>query len=332
MLLTIIIPVYNVQDYLKKCIDSLFIQDLNTNEYEVIAVNDGSTDNSLNTLKKIQENYNSLKIITQNNQGLSVARNTGMKHATGDYLLFVDADDYILENSLRKTLIIAQQNQLDILEFAASGVTEEGREVYVSQNSSNGKVMTGEQYLSNIKYMSSACNKLYNRVFLNNHEFRFMPNVYIEDIEFNTRVVFKASRIQATDKIVAHFLQRDGSITRTKNLAKTKKMIYDIHKVLTSINTFNESVITPNSTLYIPVKKTTCSLITTMLLRVLKDIDDYTIKRDIFDMLKKQELYPLPYKTGDQLKDKFRVLVNQNILFSIICKFYCFKNKLYGSA
>jgi glycosyltransferase involved in cell wall biosynthesis len=327
MLLSIIVPVYNVQDYLEICINSLFMQDISTKDYEVIAVNDGSTDDSLNILESLNKIYKSLKIITQDNQGLSGARNTGIEQASGAFILFVDSDDYILKNTLKMIVNIAQQNNLDILEFGAEGVTESRESVYICKNTTYEKIFTGEHYLATIDYMSSACNKLYNRQFLNNHQLRFMRGVYIEDIEFNTRAVFKANRIQALDSIVAHFLQREGSITRTNNLDKTKKMIYDIHTVLSSINDFNETTITQSSVAFLSIKKKTCGLVATMLLRVLTGINDYSIKEDIFSKLKAQQLYPIPYKTGDKKKDQFRWFANQNILFSIVCKLYCIKNK-----
>ena len=168
---------------------------------------------------------------------------------------------------------------------------------------------------------------MYAKAFLNANNLRFMRGVYIEDIEFNTRAVFKAKRVMAIDDTIAHFLQRDGSITRTNNLKKTKKMIYDIHTVLTSIDTFNENEIGSQSVAYIPMKKRVCALVTTMLLRVLTGINDYAIKKDIFTKLKSQNLYPIPYATEDPRKDKFRIFANQNWLFSLVCKFYCFKNK-----
>ena len=327
MVLSIIVPVYNVEYYLEKCISSLFCQDINPNSYEVITVNDGSTDNSLNKLEELKKTYPSIKIITQQNQGLSGARNTGLNHASGEYVLFVDSDDYILENTLKSLVSIVQKYNLDILEFAAKGISEDGKTVYISKNSSQGKVLSGETYISEITYMSSACNKLYKMSFLNENQFRFMEGVYIEDIEFNTRVVYKASRVMAIDAIIACFLQRKGSITRTSNFLKTKKMIYDIYKVLSSIDDFNESEVTKDSVAFIPLKERTCGLITTMLLRVLAGINDYNIKKDILRKLKLQNLYPIPYKTGDKNKNKFRLFANQKLLFSIVCKIKCIINK-----
>ena len=327
MILSIVVPIYNVEEYLETCIDSLFRQNVNTCHYEVIAINDGSTDNSIQVIEELKKKYPSIKIITQENQGLSGARNTGINHAQGDYLLFVDSDDYILDNTLKLITDLAQQHNLDILEFGANGVTEIKSVVYCSKASTHGNILTGEQYLHDISYMSSACNKLYKREFLNNHSLRFMQGVYIEDIEFNTRAVFKAKKVLAIDVIIAHFLQREGSITRTNNTAKTKKMIYDIHTVLSSIDHFNETEIGSSSIAFIPIKKRVCALVTTMLLRVLTGIKDYNIKKDIINKLISQGLYPIPYITGDSKKDKFRLFANQKMLFSIICKINCIRNK-----
>ena len=246
MKLSIIVPVYNVQDYLKTCITSLFNQNIDTYEYEVIAVNDGSTDNSLAILESLKKIFD-IKIITQENQGLSGARNTGIDAALGEYLLFIDSDDYILKNTLKEALNISQKKDLDILEFGINGVTKSDELVFTNKITTNGKVLSGEKYIASINFINSACNKFYKREFLNKHHLRFMENVFIEDIEFNSRTIFKAEKIQAIDTIIGHWLQREGSITRTNDFGKIKKMIYDIHTVLTSINNFNETQITSKS-------------------------------------------------------------------------------------
>ena len=95
--ISITIPIYNVSKYLPKCLNSIFGQDFK--DFEVICVNDGSTDSSLNILKEFSKIYPNLKIITQKNQGLSVARNTGMEQAQGEYIMFVDADDFLCSKS-----------------------------------------------------------------------------------------------------------------------------------------------------------------------------------------------------------------------------------------
>ena len=99
--ISLILPVYNVELYLPKCIESCLNQDLPKTEYEMIIVIDGSSDNSLSVARKYQQKYGCISIVEQSNGGLSSARNTGLKHATGEYVWCIDTDDYINENILK---------------------------------------------------------------------------------------------------------------------------------------------------------------------------------------------------------------------------------------
>jgi len=102
MKISLIIPVFNVDQYLSRCLDSCIHQDLIPDEYEIIAVNDGSTDRSLTILREYEQKYSNIKVIDKPNGGLSSARNTGLSVAIGDYIWFIDSDDWIKENSLCK--------------------------------------------------------------------------------------------------------------------------------------------------------------------------------------------------------------------------------------
>lgn len=232
--LSIIIPMYNVENYIEKCVGSILTQNVDF-EFEIIMVNDGSTDSSLEKAKKLASKNSNINVISQQNKGLGGARNTGITNASGKYLLFLDADDIIAEDSLRKLATIATVNNLDILEFAVKGITEEGSIVY-SFSSKTDDVMSGITYCNSVKYMNSACNKLYKRDFLIEHNLFFLEKIYIEDFEFNTRAFALAQRILATDILGAHFLQSNNSITRNTNVEKRNKMIQDIKKVITIIN------------------------------------------------------------------------------------------------
>ncbi len=328
MKLSVIVPVYNVEVFLEKCIFSIYQQDLSHDAYEIIAVNDGSTDSSPEVLKRLQETVVNLKIVHQENRGLSGARNSGFDAAQGDYIICVDSDDYLLPNTLEFLTSQAIEKDLDILEFAAHGVDEQKKTVYVASNTSNGEILRGEAYLSKIRYMNSACNKVYKRSFLNEHELRFMEGVYIEDIEFNSRAVFYANRVEATDYVAAHFLQRMGSITRTQNFKKKEKMIYDIYKVIHSINTFTEHVVTEKSIAYIALKQRLSSLVSTLLLRVLKDCTSFQVKKEIISSLRIEKLYPTSYRAETKSKQTFLIFSNQYYLFSICAYFYTLYNRL----
>ncbi|MEM8937768.1 MAG: glycosyltransferase [Bacteroidota bacterium] len=315
MLLSVIIPVYNVQDYISKCIESVSKLKFSVDEYEILAINDGATDNSPKILDESLTTYSNLKIITQENQGLSGARNTGIKNAKGEYIIFVDADDILVSSEIGALIDKCVNKNLDILEFGAEGVMEDGKIVYQAIGSTNGEVLNGESYLHSIKYMGSACNKIYKTSFLRKHSLLFMPRVYIEDIEFNTRAVYFAERVLAVETVGAQFLQRQGSITRSSNYNKVKKMIYDIFKVLKSINHFNETVIGKESKAYIPMKRRVSSLIATMLLRAFKEVPDDTIAKDILIQLKQEKLYPAKFKADDSKKQLFLSFANKEWFF-----------------
>lgn len=118
--LSYIVPVYNCENYISQCIDSLYNQNLNTNEFEVIIINDGSTDNSENIILKYTKINKNIIYQKQKNQGLSVTRNVGMSIAKGEYIQFVDSDDYLEPETMDKILSAAIENNLDILTFKTS--------------------------------------------------------------------------------------------------------------------------------------------------------------------------------------------------------------------
>ena len=113
--LSIIVPVYNVEKYIRPCFESIFNQGLDDNNYEIIIVNDGSTDNSMKMIEDIISRHNNITIINQENQSLSVARNNGIQKAKGEYIYMPDSDDALIENSLFSLLELALGSKVDLL-------------------------------------------------------------------------------------------------------------------------------------------------------------------------------------------------------------------------
>ncbi|MET0945561.1 MAG: glycosyltransferase, partial [Flavobacterium sp.] len=239
--LSIIIPMYNVAQYLEKCIGSVYNQELNEQEFEVILVDDESPDNSLVVAESLTKNLPNVTIISQKNKGLGGARNTGLCHATGKYILFLDADDWYLPNALQHILTLARDNELDILEFASQGITPQGIVQYHSSAVSK-EISDGMTYYNSVRYLHSACNKLYNIDFLKKNNLFFSEHIFIEDFEFNTRTFALAERVLATDFLVAQFLQSPNSITRNSDPLKKEKIIKDLivvlHKTKDSYDTY----------------------------------------------------------------------------------------------
>ncbi|WP_395042741.1 glycosyltransferase [Flavobacterium sp.] len=131
MKLSIIIPVFNVEKYIAKCIDSIITQQIQPNDYEIIIVNDGSPDNSKNIIEEYKKKYPQIVFINQENQGVSVARNKGLDVAKGKYILFIDPDDAVHENSIHKILEVATTNDLDILYLSLELYDEANNYLYL---------------------------------------------------------------------------------------------------------------------------------------------------------------------------------------------------------
>ena len=108
--ISVIIPVYNVEDYLEECLDSIINQTFK--DLEIICINDGSQDNSLNILEEYAEKDNRIKIITTKNQGLSAARNRGLENITGDYVYFIDSDDYLELTAFEELYAVSEEKSL----------------------------------------------------------------------------------------------------------------------------------------------------------------------------------------------------------------------------
>ena len=114
-IISLIAPAYNVEKYIEACVHSCENQDLPRDSYEIIIVNDGSTDSTYSTIERLSGVYENIRIVTQKNQGLSVARNNGFKLARGKYVWFIDSDDCISSNCLGKCLEIMERDDLDAL-------------------------------------------------------------------------------------------------------------------------------------------------------------------------------------------------------------------------
>lgn len=234
--LSIIIPVYNTEKYVRRCIDSCMSQTLNDNEYEIVVVNDGSSDKSIELLTKHYGNKANVIIISQENKGLSGARNTGLKNAKGDYIWFVDSDDWIEVNCLKKITHLCKENELDILQFCAANIINETpqRRFY---RRNTGEIVEGKECLKK-RFPFCAPFSIYKRDFLINNNLWFYEGIYHEDNEFTPRVYYCAKRVGAIDDVLYYVYQNPNSITRTVNPKKSTDCIV----VMNSLDDFSKNV------------------------------------------------------------------------------------------
>ena len=169
-LISIIIPFHNVEPYIEECLDSVFHQDIPMDSYEVICVNDGSTDGSLAIVERYLIEYKNLQLINHPyNINLGTARNTGIKAATGKYIWHVDSDDYIASNCLKSIVDICDERCLDVLEFGYIGANNCPVSKFEPKRTSD--VVTGQEYvrkyfLANFGGISPIWRRVYRRGFL----------------------------------------------------------------------------------------------------------------------------------------------------------------------
>ena len=215
LLLSILIPVYNSEKYLKKCIDSLLLPFEYRDLYEIIVVNDGSNDNSLSILESYSFKYNFISVFTQSNKGQSSARNFGLRNAKGKYIFFVDSDDFVYTDSLKFLLNICESKNLDILFFkhfyGKEKYLEGKRRRYKIVSVINNPIMTGIEYLSLFDFVNAPWACLFSREFLINSSLFFKEGYYLEDGIYMMEALIKANKVSFINLYVYFYVQRIGS-------------------------------------------------------------------------------------------------------------------------
>lgn len=249
MLLSIVVPVYNVETYLRKCVDSLFHQDIGKEEYEIILVDDGSTDTSGVICDEIARDIPNVVVIHKNNGGLSSARNAGIDVASGDFIQFVDSDDYLNRDVLGGLLEQISRQQLDILRFNYQNINAKG-EIFEPNKISkpfvdfSSEVCNGLTFLNErLGYACYAVQFIVKASLLKTPSGKFKEGIYFEDVDWTPRILMKAERVSSTDQIVYNYLFRSGSITRDNDLPKKRKVANDQLSLIDSLSTQSQAVL-----------------------------------------------------------------------------------------
>ena len=230
MMLSIIIPVYNVERYVEKCIRSCETQD--ATDFELVVVNDGSTDNSLAIVEQVSKEFENITIITQKNQGLSAARNAGLQVARGEYVWFVDSDDWIESNCLGR-ITKKLKDGLDILQLQYRNAYEDA-----SLNSDGPYVIidgikSGKEVTIHGGLPAPAPFSIYKSDFLRKHGLKFKIGIYHEDSELKPKITYLAERIASDTEVSYNYLQRtSGSITSKFRLKNGIDIIYVMNSLM----------------------------------------------------------------------------------------------------
>lgn len=216
MKLTIIIPVYNIKEYIERCVLSL--GNISDTQIEILMIDDGSTDGSDIVCDKLSQTNKSVKVIHQKNMGLSEARNTGIKNASGDYIFFVDGDDYLSDGAIGYILnAINTYSDIYIIDHANiyEGIK---KEIVEKKFKPNVSVMSGSEVLA-MNGAISAWSSICKRTFLYDNNLYFTPNLIHEDFEFSIRLYSLAKSVEHLAVPVYNYVcDRTGSIMNSKNI------------------------------------------------------------------------------------------------------------------
>lgn len=222
MLISIIVPAYNVEKYIEKCLDSLLNQTFD--DYQIIVVNDGSTDR---TDEIIQQKYldKVVYIDKKTNSGLSDTRNVGMKFATGEYIIFVDGDDYVNNSCIQKIRsIIKSHRDVDVVYVGHIEERNGEQKQFKGFQSVCNQVWRADVFLKSELGQRSfpvpACFAVYRRQFLIENNLRFTTGIYHEDELWSAEVALKAQQVLTADICYYHYVIRAGSITQKKDLTQ----------------------------------------------------------------------------------------------------------------
>ena len=228
--LSIIVPLYNSEAFLPKCLESLLAQDIPLEQYEIILVNDGSPDGSLALAEDFASRFPNIVVLSQENKGTSGARNTGMRYASGKFICFVDPDDYVLENSFRCVLDRMEEESLDVLRFGYTEVDEQYRPTqsckYPEKPDYSPGLMDGFSFMA--ERLGVACyvwTYMFRTSLLKNNGLFFSEGVYFDDTPWLPKVLALAKRVDSFDCKRYFYLIRSNSLVQSVSAESIRRKI-----------------------------------------------------------------------------------------------------------
>ena len=233
MKVSVIVPVYNVYEYLSKCLDSLVNQTLK--DIEIIVVNDGTKDDSESIIKKYLKKYKNIIYIKKENGGQGSARNEGIKHATGEYIGYVDSDDYIELSMYEKLYNKAIEENADIVICGSYNITGDKKEIEIDKKifNDNKDAFLGKP---------AVWNKIYKKELITD-DIKFRSKVWYEDLDFSIKVLSKAKNISFVDEPLYNYIVRQGSTMNNSNIDRNLEILDCFNEILNFNKTIDKDII-----------------------------------------------------------------------------------------
>lgn len=235
ILISIIVPAYNMESYLDRCLISLFHQGLDIGSFEIIVVNDGSTDGTEAICQRYAETHQNVRIISKVNEGLSVTRNVGIVNAKGKYVCFVDADDYLTENGLARLLPYCD-GEYDLIRYWSNIVhphtTPQNTPIQIIELFQG----FGLDYVRQFGLDTMCVNWLFRREFLVSYELKFVPRLILEDFRFMADVLLANPYVISLALRIYNYFVRVDSITTIRSQKHSRHWVEDLSGTICYVN------------------------------------------------------------------------------------------------
>ena len=341
MKLSIIVPVYNVEKYIVRCIESLLNQNIDLKDYEILVIDDGSTDSSITVIAEYLVNYSNIFVYSQSNSGVSSARNKGIDLAKGEFIYFIDPDDYLAENVLNELIGYSEINNLEILTFNSKGTLSSDLRLSKNENISGEiiKPETGYEYIGKREYKNMVWWYLINYEFLKANKIRFIEGRWMEDALFTAQLFLKSNTIGYVDLDVHRHVITPNSAMTSKEPNQYLRVIRDnanAAEVFASIiNNLDKKNIYYESCKR-RLKTRQQSFVFFMMVRMCQSSIKLKEIKILLKKLEKANSYPLNLFIGeDNKKSIYMILVflfNKKLIFYLVFllvnPFFRFKNSI----
>ena len=309
--LSMIVPVYNATQTLECCVNSILKSSVDKSQYEIFLINDGSQDNSLEICENVKSIYNNIEVFSHNNSGTSTTRNVGLENATGEYVWFVDADDYIESSFLEQLFRFVEIHpECDVISFdyIQSGIRK--------QDVIKAEVVSGIDFLRDNSKLY-LWNHIYKKTIIDEHCF-LDGTKNIEDWLFNIMVLVSAKTIMHMPNVGYHYCDNNiSSTSRNRSRQNLEKLSIDSFAVHKELMKFSESLKNEEQ------KNVVLDALNYSVIGHLYSLFKYYDVRDFnkaIDMYKNMGLYPTK-KTKNKRANYFRLLANNQILASRLIRF-----------
>lgn len=333
--ISVIIPVYNAEKYISHCLKSLLNQGVNKRLFEIIVIDDGSKDNSVAVVKEFEKENPQIKIYSQENKGVGAARNKGIDVAIGEYLYFIDADDYLTDNGLKYVFDCLGNIEADLVCFKSYLTNTYNLNELVNNKDKlqfdKGVVVDGMDYINKYGYKNEVWWYLINKKYLENLNLKFPEGVWMEDVIFTAQVLINANRVFAIPIAIHRHVKVQTSAMNNKETKHYKKVIYDMVNAAIKYNEIilNLSLNNKNKEAIKKLEIRKQSLVFFLLVRVVKSKLKFKELDSILEKVKTIDAYPISKMLLSDYKGVhywiLRLIVNSKALLYVSCKLFYFK-------